>query len=366
MHNHNTQLTYNHKPTLIIKTKKLITPPTDTNYTNKFTYNYKYLTQAVDIFIDGYTYIFDLILQDTLTGLQLPHTNLHLQKSIFTDKIKDYLKQKKLIFKHPWRIWRKKPISETQWNKFENSIANFLKEAANYIIDPAISLAFVMGKLLAKLEHTGKTAKTKNIEDMIDSTQTTRIFNQYADGKKPKDLDPLEARTLEFAHASAGRYIKNIAPQLVTSIQQEVANAVVNGNTEHQLANTLFNSFSDVNRDMRRIAAYELVSSHNYGQIMSTLDLNKEAGVEKTYMELNNLPGACDWCQEWHRVPVLVLEEPPANGDEVVDEYTDFVIWPGKNNVGRKRKDWWLSMSAQHPHCNCFWTVWHPPRKKGA
>jgi mannose-6-phosphate isomerase-like protein (cupin superfamily) len=39
------------------------------------------------------------------------------------------------------------------------------------------------------------------------------------------------------------------------------------------------------------------------------------------------------------------------------------VIWPGKNNVGRKGSNLW-ACTPLHPHCRCSWTRYYPEMKE--
>jgi hypothetical protein len=300
-----------------------------------------------------------------LSNLGLPQTHLKLEKSKVGDSIRQYLLRKRIYFKNKWKKQLKplsdKMYSESDWFRLENSINKFLNEAKEYIIQPSVSLAYIMGKVLAKEENKGETIDNKDIAIVMDDSVNT-ILNQYT-GKnvnKIKDLDEVEKRILSVSIQNTGRYIKNLSNDITTKIQQTVNNAIINREGEKQLSNNLFNEMVGVNRDMRRVAAYELVSAHNQGHIIATTEMNKEVGIDKTYMMLNNLKGACDFCQDWNKEVVIVLDEPPKTGDKVNDKYAKYAIWPGKNNVGRDKKEWWIAMTAQHPHCNCFWTPYNP------
>jgi len=346
---------------LIIK-HKTVPRSTVANYQEKFNYKYRYLTQVVDLFITGYTEILDNVFHSIVESFELPHTKLRLEKSQFTDTIKNYIKKKRLYFKLKWKKVFSPTgvkITESDWDSLGNSVEGFLKEAGKYLIQPAVSTVYVMGKLLSKIEAEGKVADNLSI-DQIMGKETQRVLNTFTK-EKPELTDPVEKRVLEYSIQNTGRYIKNLSADIVPGIQQRVNNAIINNLSSRQLATDLFNHFSDTNRDMRRIAAYELVSAHNNGHIVGVKEMNEQAGIDKTYMVLNNLPGACDFCQEWEGKPVLVLNEAPKGGSDYInDPSTDYAIWPGKNNVGRDHKEWWISVNAQHPHCNCYWTSWLP------
>ena len=213
------------------------------------------------------------------------------------------------------------------------------------------------------MELEGKKGTNVGIDKLTDQSILDNLKERTKDPKK--DLSRKDKKVLNISLQNTGRYIKNLASNIVTGIQQIVHNGVINRTPNKEITNELFTHFADTNRDMRRIAAYEMVTAHNNGYIEQTKDLNKKAGIDKTYLTLNNLHGACEFCKKWEGVPVLVLDIPPEGGnDRVQDKIAKYAIWTGKNNVGRKHNEWWISASAQHPHCNCFWTTYVSPLKK--
>jgi len=67
------------------------------------------------------------------------------------------------------------------------------------------------------------------------------------------------------------------------------------------------------------------------------------------------------YCEKSLGKIVKLIDQEPENGLDKIsgDKYTDTVIWPGKNNVGRSQKDWWLALPA-HPNCWHQWTKINP------
>ncbi len=115
-----------------------------------------------------------------------------------------------------------------------------------------------------------------------------------------------------------------------------------------------------MNKDWRRIAETEIGSNVNNGQLITELNRSSE---EYIFMKGVSSPDACKWCATQVNDKVVILMDlPPESGDDqmIVDGKTYPVIWPGKDNVGRKRADWWVSAGVQHPHCRCSWVHYTP------
>jgi len=106
-----------------------------------------------------------------------------------------------------------------------------------------------------------------------------------------------------------------------------------------------------MNRDWRRIAETETANNFNNGYLIGELESNKEKHI---FMQGISGGGSCSFCSsEINNRIVVLLDAPPATGDDsiTIDGETYTAIWPGKNNFGRKRADWWVSAGTQHPHC---------------
>ena len=124
-----------------------------------------------------------------------------------------------------------------------------------------------------------------------------------------------------------------------------------------ELEDNLFEEFSTLNRDFRRIAETETATNFNNGYLIGELEEATD-NDEVIFMQGISGAGACSFCStEINNRIVVLLKEPPATGGDtvVVKGQTFTAIWPGKNNFGRKRAQWWVSAGTQHPHCRCSW-----------
>lgn len=124
------------------------------------------------------------------------------------------------------------------------------------------------------------------------------------------------------------------------------------------LQTKLFDEFSTLNRDWRRIAVTEAGEAQTQGYIAS-LPLGTK--VERVEQYAN----ACKFCKKIHgRVAEIVSPNAP-------DKNPETQIWAGKNNIGRsasprkrvgnvlvprtEEEMWQLPAGLAHPHCRGRW-----------
>jgi hypothetical protein len=134
-------------------------------------------------------------------------------------------------------------------------------------------------------------------------------------------------------------------------IHDTLLTGIKNRQSHTELRETLFDKFGAMNRDWRRIAETEIASSMNTGQLLTELERAREG--EPVFMRGVSSSEACPWCRNRVDGQVVVLvDTPPSGGGDTVmvagKPYT--AIWPGKDNYGRARRDWWVAAGTQHPH----------------
>ena len=120
----------------------------------------------------------------------------------------------------------------------------------------------------------------------------------------------------------------------------------------------LFDSFSALNRDWRRIAITEA------GEVANQAYLGELAHGARV-RRVEHYVGACPFCARLNGQEFIWSEQP-------LDESFGWThVWPGKTNVGRSaspRKQtedglverteaelWWPAAGVQHPHCRGRW-----------
>jgi hypothetical protein len=130
------------------------------------------------------------------------------------------------------------------------------------------------------------------------------------------------------------------------------------------LATRLFDEFSALNRDWRRIAVTEAGENANQGLIAS-LPLGTRV------KRLEQYRGACPFCKKINGRVLTVVDPAKRNKDGELE------VWLGKNNLGRSgsprkrvgdalverepHEKWWIPAGTVHPHCRGQWHVLTPP-----
>ena len=134
--------------------------------------------------------------------------------------------------------------------------------------------------------------------------------------------------------------------------------------TKASLQTQLFDTFSILNRDWRRIAVTEAGDNANQGMIASL-----PPGTRVRRME--RYRGACPYCKKIHGTIMTMIDSKSRNKDGNTQ------VWVGKNNMGRsgasrKRignelierdsaERWWIPAGPVHPHCRGMWAVVNNP-----
>ncbi len=178
--------------------------------------------------------------------------------------------------------------------------------------------------------------------------------------------DPAYRAAMQFAAQFAGELIVDLTQTSFKRIHDRIVVGQINRISSRELERDLFYSFGEMNRDWRRIAETEIANNVNNGQLITELEKPLIEG-EYRFMQGMSSPMACPWCaSEVNERVVVLLEEPPTgSGDKIeVDDKGYTAIWPGKNNVGRPRVDWWIAAGTQHPHCQCSWIRYTPGYEK--
>ncbi|WOL24212.1 particle associated protein [Yersinia phage fHe-Yen8-01] len=176
-------------------------------------------------------------------------------------------------------------------------------------------------------------------------------------------LTQIERTTLDFANARAAEHVVNLAD----NTRKMMRGVILRNEERKQLGGTapkqalqqeLFDNFSALNRDWRRIAVTEAGECQLQGFIASVEPFTKVKRVEM-------YGSACAFCKKINGVVATVVPANHPNKDP------NTMIWPGKNNVGKSASPykrvggqlvkriaselWELPAGLAHPHCRGRW-----------
>lgn len=176
-------------------------------------------------------------------------------------------------------------------------------------------------------------------------------------------LSKIEQAQLNFASARAAESVVNLADNTRKMMRSVILKHEQNRQLglpapSTSLQSELFDNFSVLNRDWRRIAITEAGECQLQGFIAAVKPFTK---VERVEM----YGSACPFCKKIHgRVAEVVPADHPNKDPETQ-------IWPGKNNIGRSASPykrvggqlikrsaeelWWLPAGLAHPHCRGRW-----------
>lgn len=171
-----------------------------------------------------------------------------------------------------------------------------------------------------------------------------------------------QRQVMRFSVNRAAEHVVSLADQarhqMRTIIASDVEARQLGQSGGPSLETKLFDAFSPLNRDWRRIAVTEATEALGQGFIAS-----QRVGARVKRKE--QYKGACAWCRKIDGAILTVVD--PAKPDK--DWMTE--VWPGKTNIGRsaaprKRvgsllverepdERWAIASGTQHPHCRGTW-----------
>ena len=246
-----------------------------------------------------------------------------------------------------------KPLTKAQWKKIKTEIMRAFAYVYGTQEDKIVKTAMSLGRILST-KLTGQAVRA-----------TLGSIKPGA-GIRILETDPQYRAALQFAGENAAENMVDLMQRQYKRIHDTVVSAQVNRLGPRQLERDLFYRFGEMNRDWRMVAETEIGNQVNNGQLITELAKPRPEG-DYVYMEGISSASACPWCAgEINGTVVILLDAPPPGGGDqlVVDGKTFTVIWPGKNNVGRRRADWWVAAGVQHPYCQCSWIRYTPGYEK--
>ena len=239
-----------------------------------------------------------------------------------------------------------KPLTGKEWKQIQADLTRIFNWLYGQTPEAMIKQAIALGKVLQSMDPD------------------SRLSSNYVDVKSKVDLfsrtmtkDEQFQQIVDWADVHTGELISDMTARS----RKKVVNTIIQGYqdkiTSRELQDRLFEDFSEMNRDWRRIAETETATNFNNGYIIG--ELEEQAPTEPLFMKGISGARACPFCRDnVNGRTVTVLEEPPdGGGDQIQVNGTLYTaIWPGKTNYGRSRANWWVASGSQHPHCRCTWT----------
>jgi len=272
----------------------------------------------------------------------------------------------------------KEPLTETDWTQMSNDIVDFLDDKIGNVEEEMVVRAGLFGKLLQKLEKDGvpanqrKSMSYNEIEDRYG-----QIPNEPEQIKTKFEFSDFENKTLQYAQQHAAEHLSirdgSLKNKIIGMVRKQITEGLQEGLSAGEMTQRLFwidpsdelgkqfskQTIEAINRDWRRICVTEISYAMSNGYLASVRDENKG---KKTYFVYsgNYFPGEKpnEWCNKWLGTIVLLVDT-PLSDDRIDDEYAQYAIWIGKNNVGRGVNDQWICIPT-HPWCTHWYQVINP------
>lgn len=281
---------------------------------------------------------------------------------------------------------KREPITKKEWKNLEDSIVDYL-EASN-IEEEIVIRGALLGKLIEKME-ADKISKEKQRDTSWE--KLTELYgdipNTYSDAHSWFSNSEKEALKWSKQHGLKHLAIEgDLKEKMISLYKDTISEGIKNKESPQITAQKMFwvnpesefgkvykkSDLDIINRDWSRICKTELNYAISNGYINKLLSIKKKdediymvfsGGIKygktgerdlsarrtsaKKYIKIT-----CEWCEKFlGKVVKLVSEKPESGSDKISDDpYTDTVVWPDKDNVGRSQKDWWVTIPL-HPNC---------------
>jgi hypothetical protein len=235
-----------------------------------------------------------------------------------------------------------KPLTISEWNAIKKDIDNLTSWIFGNYDESLVKRALALGRILQ-----GFDTIEERIDSSIEDLDIPRVINSITHDELYRDI-------INYGMIHTGELITDLTNRARKKIVQVIMDSYNNKSTSRELTQDLFDAFSTLNRDWRRIAETELAYNFNSGYMLAELEQLPE-GQDYVFMEGIAGGGACPFCaNNVDRKEFVLLKSAPKGGGDVVeidgDEYT--AIWPGKTNENRSRSMWRVCV-INHPNCLC-------------
>jgi len=258
------------------------------------------------------------------------HTELDKAKST------DPYKLKGRVFINPKTGKR---LTRGEWETIKRDLTRLFGKLYRGKQKQLVMKALALGKILNSMDPaiaTDKPANALEIEKVMRTVERSAVYSNM----------------IQFAEVHTGELIQDVTTRSRRAIMQTILQGYQDGTGQRELARKLFDQFSVLNRDWRRIAETENAINFNNGYLLAELEAAPKG--EDVFVKGISGAGACPFCRSNLDNQTFVLREKAPGGDDqvTIDKETYTAIWPGKNNFGRKRDEWWACFPS-HPHCRC-------------
>lgn len=229
------------------------------------------------------------------------------------------------------------PLTNTEWEEIQLAIKDLFSWAFDGISETLTREAIALGMILQDM-------------DPLVASQTS--LNNVS--LSNPDFSHLQSQYVLFAQQSSASHIVELTDMAREKIKQTIIDAQRSKWDASKLEAQLFDNFGDFNRDWRRVSTTELQTNIQTGFLVEEIEKAAKDKREFPFVRGISNGNACEECLRLidGKVFVVLDNEPPSWDGVFVNGKKYHAMWPGKSNIGRLRKDWWVCIPL-HPNCHC-------------
>ncbi len=299
----------------------------------------------------------------------------NLQKAGFFKHIYERFKS---LFKHKIPDFRphghfsetKKPITQEQWDRFNDYLDRYWRGVANRITEDVAVKGYMLGRDTTHFKQKKKPYQNKSLYQVVKDQYKGKMPKSITEAYKNYDFKNSEKKILNQAFSQTAMYVTQTNNELKEAIRQQIQNGIEEGKSNVEIASDLYwhvekdkklrNKYKaqTIRHNWQRVANYEVAALYEAGQLAPYESEAMESLEEPEKAQyFARTGGTCAWCRSVvgtivRLVPTDIVTD---TGNEslksmgIHDPNTDIAIWIGKNNVGLRQNEWLICCPA-HPH----------------
>jgi hypothetical protein len=291
-------------------------------------------------------------------------TALERFKGIFRKKPDQFRPKKKL------KPLKGNPLTPEEWDIFNSHIDKYWKNEADKITGDMTAKAFLLGRETTKFRETKKPYQNKSLYQVVTDQFGGKMPDAIDKAYRTFDFTNAEKKALNRSLSDVAMYVTQSNNEIKEAIRHVVNNGIDEGKSYTEIASDLYWNVQEdeemnkkytaetLRRNWSRVALTEMASVYEAG-ILAPLEAEAMESMDDpskaVYMVRTG--GTCDWCKSVQGTVVRLIPKELSGGIDgedlsslgIKDANTNVAIWSGKNNVGRKQKDWLIACPA-HPH----------------
>jgi hypothetical protein len=259
-----------------------------------------------------------------------------------------------------WNPETGKPITQKELDKLLSAMDKYLNRNVGPLQEEFTISQAAVSRMISSLRESQEAEKIRNLP--LNNIYHENIrWDEITNYKQLEKLFPGEYNRLKINERLLGTHITDLTDDLRTGIQTVLDRGFLSGDSRGKISQDLFYKFGSANKNWDRIIDTEATNIFNAQYIAEEVDDAEEGDdiyfVRREFSDSKT----CDFCDQANKNPIIAkYVNTPLQDEKINDPVASIAIWPGKNNIGKKRTDWWWAEGANHPNCRGHWDRYYP------